>query len=237
MTYYYYEKVLVTNCRLNGLDGYAGKMKKGSVLQLSAQLVEEEDAILAAPEGVSLMGDFYQVSFCGKVIYRIHKSGNLVRAYAADLSWVEKTIMRLPAAILALLQGKLLLKGSLLHARHWAYVLTGEQEDMSLESAAPGQAVMITERDGEYMGTIHICPDDTEVATETRALLGFFVRQDGRGQSAIEEIESQELKKKLILENIVGYELLPEELKRMAAESKIVDELSRKLYMAAMLIR
>lgn len=219
------------------LSCYAGKMKRGSVVQLSAQLVEESDARLAVPEGILPMGDFYQVAFGGKVTYQIHKDGNLVRAYAAGLSWVENTIMGLPAAILALLQGKLLLKGELLHAHDWAYALIGGELGLVASPVVPGKAVMVAERDGQYMGIAHICPGDSEVAIEALSLLGFFVRQYDREQNAISEITSPDLKKNIILENIVGYNLFPEQLKQMASSGKAVNELSRKLYMAAMLVR
>lgn len=236
MTYYYYDKVLVSNCRLENLACYAGKMKKGSVVQLSAQLVEEWDARLTIPEGISRIGDFYQVALDKKVTYRIHKDGNLVRAYAADLFWVEQTVMGLPAAILALLQGKLLLNGKLLRAREWGYAFIGGELDLAVPPEEPGKAVMIKECDGKYMGIAHICPDDSEVATETLALLGFFVPQYDLEENAISEIKSPDVKKNILLENSVGYHLFPEQLKQMACSGKMVNELSQKLYMASMLV-
>lgn len=232
MTYYYYDKVLVSNCKLNSLNSYAGKMKIDSVIQLSAQLVEEGDAILAAPGKVVPEGDFYQVGIGGKVTYRVHKDGNLMRAYAVDFHWIEKTVADIPAAILAVLKGKILLKGSLLHARDWAYALLGERGIQE----SPNERVMVIEQGSQYTGIIHFYQYELDTGIESRGLMGILALRQGEASDAIVPIEDPELRKKAILENAAGYELLSEDLRQKLRESEIVNGISRKLYMASMLV-
>lgn len=235
MTYYYYDKVLVSNCRLKELAGYAGKMTSDSVVQLSAQAVETDDAILKEPEGISVRGDFYQVAFSGKVIYRIHKGGNLIRAYAAELSQVERTVMGIPAAIQGLLRGKVLLGGSLICTHGWAYVLTGKA--VKNESEDLGRCVMIWESEGQFVGVSNFRSPESETGDKPLTLLGIFVRRWGESESAIEPMDMPEQKKESLLKNIVGYEAFPEELRRMAQEAEILDKLCRDMYMVSMLAK
>lgn len=253
MTYYYYDKVLVSNCKLKSLTSYAGKMTMDSVVQLSVQQAEWGTAAPEAPEGISLAGDFYQVVIPEKVTYQIHKEGNLVRAYVEDFVWLEKTVMGVPASILALLKGKVLLGGSLLHAGDWAYAAVGERggaadsADGSTDAyntdiyspyiryASPGKAVMVLEREGRMEGVAHIASIYSDYAIETLGLLGVFVLQRDPSREAIEPMDVPELKKDAVLGNIVGYDLFPQELKGRANDSRIVNKISQELYMASML--
>lgn len=238
MTYYYYDKVLVSNCRLRGLTDYAGKMTNSSVVQLSAQVVEPGSAVLKGPEEMVFAGDFYRLTIPERVVYQIHKSGNLVRAFAADLSWVERTILGVPASILALLKGKILLRGSLLHAGQWAYAVTGEREramgDMYIQCALPGRAVMVLGRGEQFIGTAHSDSAYSDCAVEALGLLGIFVLQNNEAKEAIEPMCLPELKKASMSENIVGYEVLSQELRQLVNDSSIIDEISRRVYMAFM---
>lgn len=253
MTYYYYDKVLVSNCKLKSLPSYAGKMTMDSVVQLSVQQAEWGAAVPEASEGISLAGDFYQVVIPEKVTYQIHKEGNLVRAYVEDFVWLEKTVMGVPASILALLKGKVLLGGSLLHAGDWAYAAIGERERTAdsadggtgaydtdtyssyIRYASPGKSVMVLEREERMEGVAHIASIYSDYAIETLGMLGIFVLQRDPGREAIEPMDEPELKKNAILENIVGYELFPQELKQRASNSRIVNRISQELYMASML--
>lgn len=249
MTYYYYDKVLVSNCKLKSLTSYAGKMTMDSVVQLSVQQAEWGTAAPEAPEGISLAGDFYQVVIPEKVTYQIHKEGNLVRAYVEDFAWLEKTVMGVPASVLALLKGKVLLGGSLLHAGDWAYAAVGERGHADdgtgayntdtyspyIRYASPGKAVMALEREGRMEGVAHIASIYSDYAVETLGLLGVFVLQRDPGREAIEPMDVPEMKKDALLESIVGYELFPQELKERANDSRIVNRISQELYMASML--
>lgn len=238
MTYYYYDKVLVSNCRLRSLTDYAGKMTKDSVVQLSAQVVEPNAAVLKGCGEIVFTEDFYQVTVPEKVTYQIHKDGNLVRAYAADLLWVEQTILGIPASILALLKGKVLLNGSLLHAGRWAYAVIGEREsridDMYLRCGIPGRAVMVRQQEEQFVGTAHSDSAYLDCAVEALGLLGVFVLQSNEAKAAIEPMCLPELKKDSLLESVVGYEVFSQELMQLADESGIIDQISRKLYMAFM---
>lgn len=238
MTYYYYDKVLVSNYRLRSLTDYAGKMTLDSVVQLSVLLVEPDAAVLKASEGMELAGDFYQVTFFERVTYRIHKDGNLVRAYAADLSWVERTILGVPASILALLKGKVLLKGSLLLGGGWAYAVIGERkgeaDENCIHCAVPGRAVMVLEKGERFVGAAHSDSAYSDYAVEALGLLGIFVLQSSGTEDAIESICEPALKRRMLQENIVGYEVFLPELKQLADDSGLMDEISRRLYMAFM---
>jgi hypothetical protein len=238
MTYYYYDKVLVSNCRLRSLTDYAGKMTKDSVVQLSAQVVDPNAAVLKGCGEIVFTEDFYQVTVPEKVTYQIHKDGNLVRAYAADLLWVEQTILGIPASILALLKGKVLLNGSLLHAGRWAYAVIGEREsridDMYLRCGIPGRAVMVRQQEEQFVGTAHSDSAYLDCAVEALGLLGVFVLQSNEAKAAIEPMCLPELKKDSLLESVVGYEVFSQELMQLADESGIIDQISRKLYMAFM---
>ncbi len=238
MTYYYYDKVLVSNCRLRSLTDYAGKMTKDSVVQLSAQVVEPNAAVLKGCGEIVFTEDFYQVTVPEKVTYQIHKDGNLVRAYAADLLWVEQTILGIPASILALLKGKVLLNGSLLHAGRWAYAVIGEREsridDMYLRCGIPGRAVMVRQQEEQFVGTAHSDSAYLDCAVEALGLLGIFVLQSNEAKAAIEPMCLPELKKDSLLESVVGYEVFSQELMQLADESSIIDQISRRLYMAFM---
>lgn len=233
MIYYYYDKVLVSNCKLKNLNSYAGKMARNSVVQLSAQQVGQKDAILAGPKGISLAGDFYQVVIPGKVTYHIHKNGNLIRAYTADFSRVEESILGVPAAILALFQGKLLLRGSLLHAGAWAYALVGRGNG----DAPQEENVLITEREGQYSGIVHASPCIQDAGIETMVLMGIFVLKHEKNSNAIEPIERPEQRKNFLLKNIVGYKMLTPELHNRAREIPLLEGITRELYMASMRVR
>lgn len=235
MTYYYYDKVLVSNYRLRELVGYAGKMTGDSVVQLSAQMVEGDDAILREPEGISVTGDFYQVALSGKVIYRIHKGGNLIRAYAAEISQIETTVMGIPASIQGLLRGKILLAGSLLRVQGWAYVLTGE--GVRKEEGSCGKSVMIWESEGQFVGVSNFRSPETEMGDNPLALLGIFVRHCDRSENAIEPMDEPERKRDFLLRNMVGYAAFPEELKQRAQTAEILDKLCREIYMVSMLAK
>lgn len=242
MTYYFYDKVLVSNLRLRTLESFAGKMTIDSVAQLSVQPAEWQDSVSAA-EGISLDGDFYWVSIPEKVTYQIHKDGNLVRACAADPAWIEKTILGVPASVVALLKGKVLLRGSLLHAGKWSYAAVGRrgETDGNMQGCiytdiVPGNAVMVREHEGQLEGIAHLrtMPLDSEVATETLGLLGVFALHSDDDKEAIQPMETLEEKKRALLENIVGYELFPQKLRQLANDSRVIDRISQELYMAYM---
>ncbi len=242
MTYYFYDKVLVSNLRLRTLESFAGKMTIDSVAQLSVQPVEQQDSAPTG-EGISRNGDFYQVVLPEKVAYRIHKDGNLVRAYAEDPVWIEKTILGVPASVVALLKGKVLLQGSLVRAGQWSYAAVGRKEEPTegvcdgiYTGTVPGNAVMVREHGGRLEGIAHLrtMPPDSEVATETLGLLGIFALHGDDEKEAIQPMETREEKKSVLLENIVGYELFPQELRQLANDSGIIDKISQELYMAYM---
>lgn len=242
MTYYFYDKVLVSNLRLRTLESFAGNMTIDSVAQLSVQPVEQQGSVPAA-EGIFRNGDFYQVVLPEKVTYQIHKDGNLVRAYAADPVWIEKTILGVPASVVALLKGKVLLQGSLLHAGQWSYAAVGRRGEAA-EGAGdgiytvtvPGNAVMVREHQGRLEGIAHLptMPPDSEVAIETLGLLGIFALHGDDEKEAIQPVETLEEKRSILLENIVGYERFPQELRQLAEDNRIIDKMSQELYMAYM---
>lgn len=66
--------------------------------------------------------------------------------------------------------------------------------------------------------------------------MGILALRQGEASDAIVPIEDPELRKKAILENAAGYELLSEDLRQKLRESEIVNGISRKLYMASMLV-
>lgn len=233
MTYYYYDKVLVSNCRLNGLNSYAGKMTRNSVVQLSAQLVGQKDAVLAGPKGITFTGDFYQVVIPGKVTYHIHKGGNLIRAFAADFSAVEETVLGIPASILALLQGKLLLRGTLLHAGRRACALVGR----SAEEQPREENVMIVRREEQYLGIVHTDSNEPDEGIEILELMGILVRKHEKTSNAIEPVDRPERRKNVLLKNVVGYRMFMPELQRAARESTLLEEAARELYMVSLRVK
>lgn len=223
MIYYYYDKVLVANCNLKNLEPYAGKVGKDYVVQLLVYSLETENAPLSAPVGISADGDFYFAVISGKIIYQIHKDGRLIRAYAADSCWVEKTIMEAPMAVLAMLQGKILLSGTFLSAGDGIYVFLGETEGLNGQGLIREDTVLIEERRKSWRGVPGSYPGH-EAAQSLASpwipkLKGIFaVRREGK-KSRIAPMEREEAKE-LLAENFVGYSLFSQELRQAVRDSE-----------------
>ena len=73
-----------------------------------------------------------------------------------------------------------------------------------------------------------------DCAVEALGLLGVFVLQSNEAKAAIEPMCLPELKKDTWLESVVVYEVFSQEMRQLADESGIIDQISRKLYMAFM---
>ena len=105
---------------------------------------------------------------------------------------------------------------------------------MYLRCGIPGRAVMVRQQEEQFVGTAHSDSAYLDCAVEALGLLGVFVLQSNEAKAAIEPMCLPELKKDSLLESVVGYEVFSQELMQLADESGIIDQISRKLYMAFM---
>ncbi len=150
--YYYYDRILVTNCKLRTLVPYAGMVPKGSAVQLIVYPLETDHIPLSAPTGISADGDFYLAALSKDIIYQVHKSGTLIRVYANSVDQVEETVMGAPMSILAMIRKCFLLKGSIISIGKEAYVLLGGAEQSSACEEVRQNCVLLVEEEEGYKG-------------------------------------------------------------------------------------
>ena len=156
--YYFYDRILVTNCKLRTLEPYAGRVPKGSAVQLLVYPLGAENIPLSASAGISVDGDFYLAALSKNIIYQVHKSGTLIRVYAESIAQVEETVKSVPMSILAMIQKNILLKGSIISTGQGAYVLVDGAERSSFCGEACQDTVLLVEEEEGYKGISSLYP-------------------------------------------------------------------------------
>ena len=234
--YYYYDKVLVADCKLRNLEPYVGKIARGSAVQLLVYSLETQNTYLSAPAEISRDGDFYLAAPSENVIYQIHKNGTLIRAYAAAASQVGETIMYVPMSILAMLQGKILLHGAVISIWDDTYVVFGEAEMLKCSGLSFTDTILLTEGMEGYKGMLCFrFGNKAELYGQQPIpkLKGILVLQY-IGQEAITLITETEMKEKLLLEHVVGFSMFSRELQEYISNSRFLKKAGQKLPMAAL---
>lgn len=243
--YYYYDKVLVTNCKFRTLEPYGGKIARGSAVQLLYYPLETENAPLSAPAGISADGDFYLAALSEDVIYQIHKNGTLIRVYASSVSRVEETVMGVPMSILAMLQGKFLLHGSLVSAQDSVYAVLGDEEVLK-HSGLSGKDMILLENGridvpGEaegYQGMLQSCCGDKNKVfwyqTAISRIKQVLVLENSSRETNMELIAETVTKEHLLLKYLVGFLTFSQELQGHIRKGSFLREAGQKLPMAAL---
>lgn len=233
--YYYYDKALVTNFKLRNLYPYVGKVKRDAVVQLVVYPASSKKNPLSAPAGISMAGDFYTAVLPGGITYQIHKDGKMIRAYTPDISLVERTLKGIPMAILAMIEGKLLLHSSIAIIRDAAYVFIGETEMGRAYGLFMDKTVLLSDNGTAYKAARASFPgfEASQILDpiESPTLKGICVLHYGSKRAKAISIISSQTKKNLLLENYVGYQILPPQLKQKLYFGKAINQASRVIPM------
>ena len=235
--YYYYDKVLVANCKLRNLEPYVGKIARGSAVQLLVYSLETENAYLSAPAEISRDGDFYLAAPSENIIYQIHKNGTLIRAYAATVSQVEETIMDVPMSVLAMLQGKLLLHGAVISVRDDIYVVFGEAEMLKCSGLPFTGTILLTEDMEGYRGILCFrLGNKAELYGQQPIpkLKGILILQHIGQEAGVTLITETKRKEQLLLEHVVGFSTFSRELQEYISNNTFLKEVGQRLPMAAL---
>jgi len=233
--YYYYDKVLVTNCKLKSLNPYSGRVVGNSVVQLLVCQWNAENAPADAPMGISAQGDYYLAALPENVTYQIHKSGKLMRVYAKSISAVEETIMEVPMAVLAMLQGKTLLHGGVIAGGNSVYAVIGKAESWKTDGLLYDGTVLVADSDNGYVGAAAFYPrfeaPESFSMPELPGLKGILAVGQKGERADILSVTSSVEKKKRLMEGLVGMEMFSPELKKRVSDSKALDEAGRNVPM------
>jgi len=234
--YFYYDKILAVNCRLRTLKAYTGVIPRCSAVQLIIY-PQETEGILQAPSGrIVADGDFYLAALSEEIVYQIHKSGMLIRAYASGMALVEETIMDVPMAVLAALQGKLLLHGAAFPAGDSVYGVLGDVRRGNVYGLPDDNLMLVAGEGEEYLGVVRSFPGD-EAAHSLRKpriprLKGIIALQSGAQKRGLVPIEGMEDRKRILLENYAGIAMFLPELRQRITDSGILDGVSKTVPMA-----
>ena len=235
--YYYYDKVLVANCKLRTLEPYAGKIARGSTVQLLVNTLETESACISAPDEISSDGDFYLAAPAENIIYQIHKNGTLIRTYAAAVSQVEETIMDVPMSILAMLRGKLLLHGAVISVWNDTYVVLGETEMLKCSGLPYSDTILLTEGMEGYKGIRCFRFGNKEELYGRQPvpkLKGILALQHIGQEAGVTRITETAGKEQLLLEHVVGFSMFSQKLQEDISNGTLLKEVAQKLPMAAL---
>lgn len=233
--YCYYDKTLVTNCRLRVLEPFIGTVARDSVIQMLVYPLGTENAPLSAPTGISADGDFYLVANTKDVIYQIHRSGRLLRVYTSGVSLVEETILVEPMSALAVLQGRILLHGTILTSQGNSVIVVGEAAAWKRHGMAGRDMILVSEGTEGY-GAIMYSNGGRKEGRAAECVTfpkveGILVLGHGGADLGTEPIESVEAKKALLGKHVVGMGELPQILREQLTESGVLERICEGLPM------
>ncbi len=235
--YYYYDKVLVADCKLKTLEPYVGRLAKDSAVQLLVKTLDVKNADVPTPTEIVREGDFYLAAPSGNMIYQIHKNGTLIRAYAAEVSQVEETIMDVPMSILAMIEGKLLLHGTVISVRGDTYAVLGGEEMLKCSGLSHSDTILLTENMEGYRGILCFRMGKQTKLYGQRpitGLKGIVVLQNigqGAGGAVIMEHERKE---RLLLEHTAGFSMLSREMHEYFSHGRMLKEAGQSLPVAVL---
>lgn len=212
-----------------------GMVARDSVIQMLVYSLGTENAPLSAPAGISADGDFYLVANSKDVIYQIHKSGRLIRAYAPEVSQVEETILVEPMSALAVLQGRTLLYGTILSLRGNPYVVIGGAKPWKRYGMEERDVILISEGTDGYKAIVYSSGRRkegrwAECATFSK-VEGILLLRQGGADLCIEPVESVGEKMALLAEHVAGIQAFPPILRERLTEGGILEEVCKRLPM------
>lgn len=127
--YHYYDKIIRSSLPLRTLQPLSiceSGISDSSIIDLD--IMTESDCISRSSTAeITENGDAFRLSICGDPIYCIYKTGNRIQVLSHDISYVEDSIINLPATVLSLIYGRILMHCSSMIVNDSAYIFMGEK--------------------------------------------------------------------------------------------------------------
>lgn len=133
MSYYYryYDSVLKTEYELRTLQAIDyNKLSDFALLafiELDIQINEEIPYSHTNTADIVDCDYYLSLSICGDPIYHIYKNGKLIKAFTRNITYIEDSLINLPASILCFFSNKLLLHCASILINGEAYALLGNK--------------------------------------------------------------------------------------------------------------
>lgn len=128
MNYYkYYDKIIRSLTTIRTLQKQEDCDNRIPVIDLEVSVGGDIGYAPSQTAEISECDDFFLLSICGDPIYHIYKDGKRIKAFTKDVTYVEDSIINLPAALYCFMCDRLLLHCSSIVINNGVYALVGNK--------------------------------------------------------------------------------------------------------------